>query len=72
MHVGVVFYPGLALPWSLLPRHADKDGHISVEDLDASLEHVAVCCPRTRCIYRRPHSMAKELLKRADGASEAP
>ncbi|KAG2501242.1 hypothetical protein HYH03_001049 [Edaphochlamys debaryana] len=30
----------------------DGDGRISVDDLDASLSRVAVCCPRTRCIYR--------------------
>lgn len=36
-----------------------------MEDLDASLEQVAVCCPKTRCVYRCRQRMASELLRKA-------
>ncbi|GLI63975.1 hypothetical protein VaNZ11_007143 [Volvox africanus] len=43
----------------------DGDGRISVDDLDASLARVAVCCPKTRCIYRCRTRMAKQLYSKA-------
>ncbi|GLC41212.1 hypothetical protein PLESTB_001526500 [Pleodorina starrii] len=43
----------------------DGDGRISVDDLDASLARVAVCCPKTRCIYRCRARMAKQLYSKA-------
>lgn len=51
----------------------DKDGRISVEDLDSSLAHVAVCCPNTRCVYRcNRRGKAAELLKKAGFDSNRP
>ncbi|EFJ52525.1 mitochondrial substrate carrier [Volvox carteri f. nagariensis] len=43
----------------------DGDGRISVDDLDASLARVAVCCPKTRCIYRCRTRIAKQLYSKA-------
>ncbi|PNH05178.1 hypothetical protein TSOC_008619, partial [Tetrabaena socialis] len=43
----------------------DGDGRISVDDVDASLARVAVCCPKTRCIYRCRSKMAKHLYAKA-------
>ena len=40
---------------------ADGDGRISLGDLDATLSRVAVCCPKTRCIYRCRSHMAERL-----------
>ncbi len=45
---------------------ADKDGHISIADLDASLAHVAVCCPKTRCVYRCRRRLVGDLLRTVD------
>ncbi|KAG2432941.1 hypothetical protein HXX76_008669 [Chlamydomonas incerta] len=39
----------------------DGDGRISLGDLDATLSRVAVCCPKTRCIYRCRSHMAERL-----------
>ncbi|GFH19239.1 calcium-binding carrier protein SCaMC-1-A [Haematococcus lacustris] len=56
----------------------NRDGRISAEDLETTLAHVAVCCPRTRCVYRCPRSMAHAMLQRTkaagqtDGRSERP
>ncbi len=39
----------------------DADGRISLDDLQEGLRRVSVCCPRTRCIYRCPQRMARQL-----------
>lgn len=46
------------------------DGIIGVEDLEASLAHVAVSCCRTRCIYRAPRGLAHKLLAQTQAAGE--
>ncbi|KAL6751074.1 hypothetical protein V8C86DRAFT_734268 [Haematococcus lacustris] len=48
----------------------DRDGRISAEDLETTLAHVAVCCPRTRCVYRCPRSMAHAMLQRTKAAGQ--
>ncbi|KAF5832005.1 hypothetical protein DUNSADRAFT_12246 [Dunaliella salina] len=48
----------------------DGDGIIGVEDLEASLAHVAVSCCRTRCIYRAPRGLAHKLLAQTQAAGE--
>jgi hypothetical protein len=49
------------------PADKDKDGRISMEDLEISLRHVAVACPKTRCVYRcNSHGkIAQDLFSRA-------
>ncbi|MEW5310696.1 MAG: hypothetical protein WDW38_002467 [Sanguina aurantia] len=51
----------------------DNDGKISVEDLDASLAHVVVLCPKTRCVYKSRRKMAACLMSKAQqGNGTAP
>lgn len=38
-----------------------------MEDLEASLGHVSVCCPKTRCVYRCHKRMAHELFVKVAG-----
>ncbi|KIY98021.1 Calcium-binding carrier protein SCaMC-1-A [Monoraphidium neglectum] len=44
----------------------DRDGVISYEDLDLSLQHVTICCPNTRCVLRCRQQVVGELLRRLD------
>lgn len=65
-HFGVLLSERpLAIKPSTTLWHADGDGRISVADLDASLAHVAVCCPKTRCVYRCRSKVAHNLLAKA-------
>jgi len=43
----------------------DHDGVISRQDLEASLAHVAVCCPQSRCIYRCRRKLAADMFDKA-------
>lgn len=47
-------------------QHTDRDGEISVEDLDLSLRHVTICCPASRCLLRCRESVIKDLVARLD------
>lgn len=40
----------------------DKEGKISLENLDRSLAHVAVCDPSTRCIYRTQRECVEKAI----------
>ncbi|GBF93299.1 mitochondrial substrate carrier protein [Raphidocelis subcapitata] len=44
----------------------DRDGAISYADLDATLRHVAVRCPSSRCVLRCRRDLVSELLARLD------
>ena len=59
-----------ALPRLPTPADKNNDGSISVEELEASLRHVAVKCPTTRCIYRCNRKVAHELFERIAGQGE--
>lgn len=44
----------------------NKDGSISAADLEASLRHVRVCCPSSRCVYKNRGSCVADLLANVD------
>ena len=48
----------------------NNDGSISMEELEASLRHVAVKCPTSRCVYRCDRKVAHELFERIAGQGE--
>ncbi|KAF6250663.1 mitochondrial carrier domain-containing protein [Scenedesmus sp. NREL 46B-D3] len=45
---------------------ANGDGHISAEDLHASLARVSICSPRSRCVLRTSQDVVGQLLARID------
>jgi len=45
---------------------SDRDGEISPEDLDLSLQHVSICCPNTRCVMRCRQEVVADLVARID------
>ena len=59
-----------SIPAALPNADKNNDGSISVEELEASLRHVAVKCPTTRCIYRCNRKVAHELFERIAGQGE--
>ncbi|WIA17191.1 hypothetical protein OEZ85_014074 [Tetradesmus obliquus] len=44
----------------------DGDGHISADDLHASLARVSICSPRSRCVLRTRQDVVGQLLARID------